>query len=283
MSALTFRLKAPLPDRLDVSPLIPERLSGLMVDQIRYLELWLGGQAVPAGELFDIDRSIDEAHAPEAALDPTAEDVRFESGDPRLDRLGAGMTTGRLTVHGSVGSRLAENVSGGLIRIHGSAGAYAGTLMSGGRVIVDEHVGDYLGGAWPGARHGLRGGRIQVGGDCGDRAGYRMRRGELLISGSAGSACGARMIAGTIAVAGRLGPGAAYAMRRGTILASEPPKTAAIMADCGLHEPVYLMTMVRGWQQLDPVFRFQAPIRYTRRLIGDRSVGGDGEILFPAR
>lgn len=274
MTALTFQLREPLPDRLDASPLVPEQLQGLMVDQVRFMKLRLGPREVTVGELFDVERGSDGREG---------ETIRFVGGDPNLDRVGAGLTGGRVVVNGPVGAFAGERAQRGAIDIYGDAGAYAGTSMSGGNLRIQGSAGDYAGGAWPGARHGLRGGRIHIGGDCGARAGYRMRRGEILVAGDAGPLCGGRMIAGTIAVAGHVGTGVGYAMRRGTLLVSEAPETSAVLADCGYHEPVYLMVMVRGWQNMRPSFRFHAPIRYTRRLVGDRSVGGDGEILFPGR
>lgn len=121
---------------------------------------------------------------------------------PRLDRIGAGMASGRLIIEGNVGDDL-------------------GASIFGGQIIVQGNAGDRVGGADQGATRGMTGGEIAITGDAGHHVGHLMRRGLISVGGKCGHSPGYRMLAGTIVIArGPLDhPG--LEMQRGTIICLE--------------------------------------------------------------
>nr|AAK30006.1 formylmethanofurane dehydrogenase-like protein [Methylococcus capsulatus str. Bath] len=209
MTALSFTLKSPLRQRLDASPLVPDRLLGKSPKEIATLDLQYGNRRIAAADLFDI-------------AGDDAESVRI-SGSPKLDFAGRGMTRGSLIIDGDAGAYVGMHMKGGRLCVSGSAGLYAACELKGGIVEICGNAGDLLGSALPGNKKGMSEGVVIVRGDAGDRVGDHMRRGSILIEGNAGMYLGARMTAGTIAVRGRIGACAGYAMKRGTLLVYGSP------------------------------------------------------------
>lgn len=271
MSTLCLTLKAPPPQRVDLSPLSTDRLAGKSPTEVAAIELASGNRRVRVDTLFDI-----AGHS--------ATEIEIRGACDRLDRIGAGMSRGRVVIRGEAGAYLGAGMTGGLIEVHGSAGAYAGTGMQDGTVLITGNAGDFLAAALPGDRWGMTGGTLVVGGDAGDRAGDRMRRGMVLIEGNAGAYCAARMVAGTLAVWGSVGPFPGLAMRRGTLLLrTVPGALLPTFSDCGEHPHGFLTLLLRSWRGLPS--RFAAlPDRdlRARRFMGDRAGGGVGEILVLA-
>lgn len=268
MSSLTFSLKSPLRQRLDVSPLIPDFLVGKSAQEIALIQLQYGNRKVPAGELFDIEGG-------------DAESIRL-SGSPKLDFTGRAMTRGELDVDGDAGAYLGMHMKGGRLCVSGSAGLYAACELKGGVIEIGGSVGDLLGAALPGNKKGMSGGVVIVKGNVGDRAGDHMRRGAILIEGNAGAYVGARMTAGTIAVRGEVGAYAGYAMKRGTLLFYRSPDAInPTFNDCGTHSLGFLPLLLKGFEGLDTYFSGQEARRSrVRRFAGDLSVLGKGEILL---
>jgi formylmethanofuran dehydrogenase subunit C len=267
MSALTFRLKQAVTQRIDMSPFTPQGLSGMGLGDMAHIPLWLGNRQLPAGELFEI--SGDE-HT----------EIVIQSDSDRLDRIGTGMSGGSIRVEGNAGAYLGCGMRGGILRVSGDAGLAAGCAMSGGRLRIDGDAGDFLGGAVTGERQGMRGGTILVKGSAGDRAGDLMRRGTLLIGGDAGDYCASRMVAGTIAVLGKCGAQSGLSMRRGSLLLTrEPTSLPASFNDNGRHDLAFLPLLTHSFQ--DPAF---AALRErgsrVQRWLGDLRCGGMGEILI---
>jgi formylmethanofuran dehydrogenase subunit C len=267
---MTFTLKSPLEQRLDVSPLVPDVLLGLTGKEIASLPLQYGNRQVAAAELFAIEGG-------------DAESVRI-SGSPKLDFAGRAMTRGVLTIEGDGGAYLGMHMKGGRLSVSGSAGLYAACELKGGIVEISGNAGDLLGGALPGNKKGMSEGVVIVRGDAGDRVGDHMRRGSILIEGNAGAYLGARMTAGTIAVRGAVGPWAGYAMKRGTLLVyGSPSAIGATFNDCGMHTLGFLPLLLKGYEGLGTCFSDQKVRRArVRRLTGDLSVQGKGEILLVA-
>jgi formylmethanofuran dehydrogenase subunit C len=269
MSTLRLTLREAPAQRVDLSPLTPDHLTGKTSAEIGAIELALGNARVRVDELFSLSGDF-------------VSELAILNGCDRLDRLGEGMTHGRITVDGSAGAYLGAGMSGGVIEVHGSAGAYAATGMKGGMIHVTGNAGDFLAAALPGERGGMQGGTVVVGGDAGDRAGDRMRRGVLLIEGNAGDYCASRMVAGTIAVAGTVGRCPGFAMRRGTLLLlKSPPAVGSTFSDCGEHPLSVITLMVRSWRTLPGRFATLSDTRVrARRYVGDLANGGLGEILL---
>jgi formylmethanofuran dehydrogenase subunit C len=266
VSRFTLTLRAPPPQRVDLSQLIPEQLSGKSVREIALLPINTTRAALTVGDLFQL-REGDRR------------EVVFEGGAERMDRLGAGMSVGSIHVDGEVGVEAGRLMAGGTLHIEGSAGPFTGSGMRGGKLTVGRNAGERLGGPLAGETEGMTGGVIHVLGDAGPRAGDRMRRGFVLIEGSAGECAGSRMIAGTIAIGGKAASLPGYLMNRGTILiAGGVERLAPTFLDCGVFELVaarLLATYVAGVSEmLGDAFR--APLH---RYAGDLAALGKGEIL----
>lgn len=266
MSRLTFILAAPPPQRVDLSALIPEQLRGKSVQEIAALPINTTRAGLKVGDLFNL-REGDR------------DEIVFDGGGERMDRIGAGMSSGSIRVGGEVGVEAGRRMTGGSLFIDGDAGPFAGSGMRGGKLTIDGNVGERLGGPLAGETEGVTGGVLRVLGDAGPRAGDRMRRGFILIEGAAGECVGSRMIAGTIAIGGVAGPLPGYLMNRGTILiAGGVERIGSTFLDCGQFELVaarLLATFVAGDS---PVLgqAFRGPLR---RYAGDLAALGKGEIL----
>lgn len=267
MKPLTLRLLDRPVHRVDMSAFTPERLAGRAPEEIGAMAVWQGNRQVPAGELFRV-----------TGRDAT--DIRIETDSDRLDRIGAGMARGSITVEGRAGAYLGRAIQGGNLRVLGDTGIFAGSAMSGGSLRVDGSCGDYLGAPIPGERHGMRGGLIEVRGNAGARAGDRLRRGTMLIGGSAGDYTGSRMIAGTLIALGGTGGHTALGMHRGTLLLPFEPDLPPTFNDNGVQDLGFLAVLGRALRELDPPFR-QLGERGIRvhRWLGDLGYGGRGEVL----
>lgn len=269
MTELTFTLKLDPRQRLDVSPLIPDNLSGKTLPEIGAIPLQLGNRRVRTAEVFSIEGQ-------------GAETVRFQNTTDKLDFIGKGMETGEITVEGDAGAYVGMQMKGGVLNVSGSVGTYAACEMRNGQMTIGGNAGDYLGAALPGNKKGMQGGVVIVRGNVGDRVGDHMRRGAILIEGNAGVYLGARMTAGTIGVLGKVGDYAGYAMRRGTLLLMNAPENIpATFNDCGTHTLGFLALLLKGFQHYKTRFgSLTDQVKRVRRYAGDMAAAGKGEILI---
>jgi formylmethanofuran dehydrogenase subunit C len=270
MSALTFTLRQPPAQTVDLSPLTPDKLAVKSREEIARIELTCGNRKLRVAELFDIsgeDRS---------------EGMVFRASSDRLTYVGARMEAGTITVEGDCGSYAGLGLRGGRIVVHGSVGAFAGSGMRTGTIEVRANAGDFAGAALPGDKQGMRGGSIVIGGSAGDRLGDRMRRGIILVRGDAGPFCGSRMLAGTILVSGRVGESPGFALKHGTLLlAHAPAELPATFQDCGEHALLFLTLLEKHFQREGGPFHDFLPLApRVRRYCGDLATGGKGEILL---
>lgn len=254
--------------RVDMSPLTTDQLTGRTTAQVAAIELHSGNRSVRVDSLFDIAGTF-------------TSDLEIRGACVLLDRIGEGMTHGCLTVHGDVGAYAGARMQGGHLEVHGDAGAFAASGMRGGVLRVTGNAGDFLAAAIPGAHRGMEGGVVVVGGDAGDRVGDHMRRGLVLIEGNAGDYCAARMTAGTIAVWGRVGAFPGVGMKRGTLLLQAMPEhPPATFNDCGESDHGFLTLLARSWRPFSGKFGAVPDSRVrARRLMGDLANDGRGEIL----
>jgi formylmethanofuran dehydrogenase subunit C len=270
VSGLALTLRETPQQRVDLSPLIPDRLMALDGASIADAELTCGNRQIRLADLFTV-----------AAGDPT--DLRLIGDYSRCDGIGAGMTRGTITIEGDAGAYLGLQMQGGAIRVHGDVGMTAATEMHGGLIEIDGNAGDLLGGALPGNMKGMAGGLVVVRGNAGDRIGDRMRRGTIVVEGNAGAYAASRMIAGTVVVLGAaVGAYPGFGMKRGSlILCSRPERQLPTFGDCGWHDLGFLRLLSRHLRgrsrRLDERATGAATVR---RLAGDRAVGGKGEILL---
>src|SRR3954462_15782206 len=228
---LTLRLREQPAVPLEAELLCPDRLAGASRDEIEALPVWHGNERTRVGEFFDISGAGDE--------------VRLEGDLSRVKFVGAGMTTGRLTVAGNVGMHAGAGMRGGELHVEGDAGDWAGAGMRGGTLVVRGSAGCQLGGLYPGERAGMRGGEIVVHGDAGARAGAGVRRGLIAVAGRVGDAAGSRMLAGTIVALGGVGARAGAGMRRGWIVTMAPAMPLATFVFSCVSRPPFLGLYLR--------------------------------------
>jgi formylmethanofuran dehydrogenase subunit C len=265
--ALTFTLREQPVMPLEAEVLSPDRLAGASREEIEALPVRHGNERTPLGEFFAVSGSGDD-------------DVRLEGDLRRVKFIGAGMSTGRLTVTGDVGMHAGADMRGGELRVEGDADDWAGAGMRGGRLVVRGSAGRQLGGVHPGERAGMRGGEIVVHGDAGAQAGAGLRRGLIAVAGRAGDAAGLRMLAGTIVALGGLDARAGAGMRRGTIVTMAPADPLATFVFSCTYRPPFLGLYLRRLRALGlAVSDEQLKGRY-QRWCGDGLELRRGEILI---
>lgn len=265
MSALTFTLKITPQQRIDMSLLIPDVLSGKSSEEIAAIHLSYGKSQLRVDEAFDI--SGDDSS-----------DIVIANSHGKLDYIGSKMKTGVITVKGNAGSYLGFQMRGGSMSVHGDVDAYAASGMAKGLIHIHGNAGDFLAAAIVGDRKGMKGGTVIVTGNAGERVGDQMRRGILLIEGNAGSYCASRMLAGTIGVLGSVGEYVGYGMRRGTLLLTKTPIMHATLQDCGMHTLPFLSLMFKSFAQLPSKFA-KIDTNRVQRFAGDLANDGKGEVL----
>jgi formylmethanofuran dehydrogenase subunit C len=267
MSALTFTLKLKPDQRVDMSPLVCQKLAEMQPAEIAALTLQNGKRKIRVDELFDITGS-------------DAQNIVIKNSFSKLDFIGKELDGGRIKVEGDAGAYLGLGMKSGEIEVSGDVGIYAACEMKKGKLIINGNAGDFLGAALPGNKMGMKGGTILVKGNVGERAGDHMRRGNILIEGNAGDYCGSRMTAGTIAVMGQTGRYLGFAMRRGTLLLWNQPQASARFNDCGAHTLAFLPMLFASFKKLDSIFADNsAAFNRVQRYAGDMSEMGRGEVL----
>jgi formylmethanofuran dehydrogenase subunit C len=269
VSALVFTLRDTPSQRLDLAPMVPQRLAGMSESAIAKIELQTTRERACAGDLFKITAG-------------DAETIQFDGGSERFDRIGCGMSYGRIHVEGNVGIQAGRLMGGGNLTIDGNAGLWAASGMKGGVLNIQGNAADRLGGPLAGETAGMRGGIVVVRGSAGARAADRLRRGMIIVEGKAGAHAGSRMIAGTLIVRGRAGPLPGYLMARGTlVLAAGAEALSPTFADCGVHDFEANALMAAYIKPYSPALA-DALRRPWRRLAGDMAVTGKGEIFYPS-
>jgi len=267
MSALTLTMKTRLDQRVDMSPLVCQKLEGLSMAEIAAIELQNGKRKIRVDSLFGIKGS-------------DTQNLVIQGSFSKLDFIGKQLDGGTITVNGDVGAYLAQEMKSGTIKVQGNAGLYAACEMKNGYLEITGNSGDFLAAALPGNKQGMKGGVVLVKGNVGERAGDHLRRGTILIEGNAGDYCGSRMVAGTIAVMGQTGRYLGYAMRRGTLLLWNQPQLSATFNDCGSHTLAFLPILFASFKSLGSRFAEESEaFNRVQRYAGDMSEVGRGEVL----
>jgi formylmethanofuran dehydrogenase subunit C len=263
---LTLALREQPVVPLEADVLCPDRLAGASRAEIETLPVWHGNERTRVGEFFSVSGAGD--------------DVRLEGDLSRVKFVGAGMTTGRLTVAGDVGMHAGAGMHGGELHVEGDAGDWAGAGMRGGRIVVGGSAGRQLGGAYAGERAGMRGGEILVHGDAGAQTGARLRRGLIAVAGRLGEAAGLQMLAGTIIALGGVGARAGAGMRRGSIVTMAPATPLMTFVFSCIYRPPFLRLYLGRLRALGlAVSDQQLDGRYAR-WCGDGLELRRGEILI---
>lgn len=265
MTALRLVLRREVGQRLDLSPLTPDRLTGLDAAAIMAMPLHTTRQRATVGDIFDV-------HPGDSA------EIVIEGGSERFDRVGEGMQTGTLTVEGDVGQQAGRIMTGGKLVIRGNAGGWAASGLSGGMLEITGDAGPFLGGPLAGERTGMRGGVVLVRGEAGARAADRLRRGLVIVEGDAGAHAASGMVAGTLVVCGTAGGLPGILMRRGTIVLGKPAELAPTFVATGGAELVFSRLLAGGAAPFSP--KAAACIRAAcKRYAGDMAVLGKGELF----
>ncbi|HTI17735.1 MAG TPA: formylmethanofuran dehydrogenase subunit C [Trinickia sp.] len=270
MNAITLRVKDAPGFRVDASTLLPAVLASSSCNDVPRIVLQGAGERCTLGDLFSI-RQVD-ANAPSLTIE----------GDAQwLDRLGANMSEGTLTVRGHAGDYAGINMIGGELHIEGNSGRFTACELQGGRVTVHGNAGDFAAGALPGDMEGMAGGVLTIHGNAGARLADRMRRGTVLVGGDAGDFAASRLVAGTVCIAGEVGAHLGYGMRRGTLLLLNPPAHIAPTFTEGGHGfGVFWLLLSRALTHESAAFATLDTRALPRRYAGDLAVDGRGELLI---
>lgn len=269
MRALTFTLVARPGERLDLSPLTPQGLAGMNRREIEKVKVGTTRHGAVVGDIFRV-----------AGTD--LQEIVFDGGSSRFDRVAEGLTEGTVRVAGDVGALVGRAMRGGQVLVEGNAGPHAGSSMRGGRLEITGRAGDCLGGPLAGELAGMNGGMLIVRGGVGAYAADRMRRGLIAILKGCGDFAGSRMIAGTLVVAGGAGEMPGYLMRRGSIVLDRAPKSLSpSFVECGAPESVFAALLDRHLVN-EGVTKRPLLGSAPRRHGGDNAVLGLGEILYPS-
>jgi formylmethanofuran dehydrogenase subunit C len=265
---LTLRYHGATRIPVEAECITPDNLAGKTAAQVERLPVQHGNAAAALAEFFDVRGDAGDG------------EVHVEGDCGRVKRLGAGMTGGRLVVHGDAGMHLGAEMAGGALEVHGSAGDWAGAAMRGGLLRVHGRAGHMAGAAYPGSRTGMRGGALLIDGDAGDEVAAGMRRGLVAVGGAAGAFAAAALVAGSVFLFGPAGGRPGAGMKRGTVaFLGGPPELLGTFRPACVYEPVFVrlyLRQLRAWG-------FAVEDRFFsgawRRCCGDRLAGGKGEIL----
>ncbi|MBL8828076.1 MAG: formylmethanofuran dehydrogenase subunit C [Planctomycetaceae bacterium] len=254
---------------VEIEGLTPDWACDKSLAEIARFELFHGNRRLPLAEMFRITGS--------------ANDRRIDLfGDlSGVHWLGAGMASGEMHVHGSVGRHAGSHMRGGTLQVQGNAAGWLGTALTGGLIHVRGDAGDLVGAADLGAARGMTGGTILIDGNAGHEIGRAMRRGVIAIGGTAGDLVGFNMLAGTVLVFGGCGQRAGAGMRRGTIgiLGRTAPQLLPTFRHATALRPQFMAVILRhlrnqGLTIDESLFATEFEIYH-----GDRLALGRGELL----
>jgi len=135
------------------------------------------------------------AHALAAGVHaPLTVDVRGHAG-----YYCAGMNDGAaITVHGNVGTGVAENMMSGVVRVRGDASQSAGATGHGGLLVIEGSASMRCG-------ISMKGIDIVVGGDIGPMSAFMAQAGRLVVCGDAGDGLGDSIYEARVYVRGVVG------------------------------------------------------------------------------
>jgi formylmethanofuran dehydrogenase subunit C len=267
--SLTLTLHTTPAVPLEAEVITPDRLAGLNQAEIAALPVQYGNQKATLGDFFRVTGTGNG-------------EIRVEGDLSRVKLMGAGMTQGRLALHGDVGMHVGAGMRGGEIVVEGNASDWAGAEMVGGRLEIKGNAGHLVGSGYRGSTVGMRGGEIIVHGNAGNEVGGAMRRGLIVIGGESGDFTGVNMLAGTLVVLGQMGWRSGAGMKRGSIISMrDAPILPTFTFACAYHPP-FLPIYLRYLRGLGlPIEDHHLTGAY-RRWSGDSVELNRGEILLLA-
>src|SRR5690242_10030909 len=92
----------------------PDALAGKSINEIAALSVQHGNASASLGEFFHIEGDAGDGN------------IVVEGDCRRVKRLGAHMTKGRLTIHGSAGMHTGAEMRGGVLHVYGQVDDWAG-------------------------------------------------------------------------------------------------------------------------------------------------------------
>jgi glutamate synthase domain-containing protein 3 len=143
----------------------------------------------------------------------------------------AGMNDGgAITVHGSVGTGVAENMMSGTVRVRGDASQSAGATAHGGLLVIEGSASMRCG-------ISMKGVDIVVGGDIGPMSAFMAQAGRLVVCGDAGDDLGDSIYEARIYVRGKVGSLGADCVEK-PVRDEHRAELAELLAAAGLeHDP----------------------------------------------
>jgi formylmethanofuran dehydrogenase subunit C len=268
MSELVLTTREFFPQRVDASPLQPDRLAKLSLREIEHLSLACeDGASLSVGDLFEVSGT-------------SANRLRVIGSTSQLDRLGARIQEGHIEIEGDVGHGLGERMSGGRIVLRGNARNFVGRAMRGGEIVVSGDIGDGAGTGLPGAKKGMSGGEIVVFGNAGAETGACLRRGIIAVAGTIGPHALRAALAGTVIAFGDVGEAAARWSKRASLIAMSDVTIPAGYAYASTFQPGFVRVLLT---HLRRSYAFPVTPEHIEqsfeRYCGDFAELGRGEIL----
>ncbi|MDB5306641.1 MAG: formylmethanofuran dehydrogenase subunit [Gemmataceae bacterium] len=263
---LTLRDASPIP--LELDGVTPDRVSSLTPLGVAKLPVFHGNRKEEIGQFFDVTG------------DPSQGWIQFAGDTTNVKSIGAGMTSGTVSVEGHAGPHAGAGMTGGHLIVDGGTGDWLGAEMGGGFIEVRGDAGNQVGAAYRGSRKGMTGGVILCRGAAGGEAGLLMRGGLIVVEQGCGEFAGASMIAGSIFVFGKTGDRLGAGMKRGTIFAGGVDELPPSFRYSCEYRPTFLPLYLRPLKAVmaavpDP--SVGGPVSCYR---GDLLHGGRGEILI---
>jgi formylmethanofuran dehydrogenase subunit C len=264
MIKLTLKDQPVVP--LEAEVLTPDHLSGLGLDAIRALPVFLGKRQLRVDDFFTV------------AGEPS-DQIELHGDLAKVKWIGRAMTRGQLKVVGNVGMHLGAYMKGGSIEVTGNASDWVGGEMTGGKIHVHGNAGGQVGAAYRGSLAGMNNGTILIGGTAGLEVGMRMKRGLIVIQGMVRDFCGLQMKGGTIVLLNGAEIRTGAWMTRGTIISLKPLKLLPTFSYACSYMPTFLGLYARHLASLGVTLPIDEKNGSYQRYSGDSSVPGKGEIL----
>lgn len=209
-STVALRPKHTFKVPVEAECISPEAFAGKSLEEVNRLKLWEGNRERNIGDLFDVKG--------ESSAKPDELSIQVLGDIQKVRRIGLGMSTGEIIIHGDAGFHLGEEMRGGKITVNGSSGSWTGAMMQNGLIEINGNAGDYVGAAYRGSVKGMKGGTIIIHGNAGNELGCFMRNGLIKVYGSTGQFLGMHMKNGVILVKGNCDGRAGAEMTGGKIV-----------------------------------------------------------------
>lgn len=253
---------------IEAECITPNALVDKTAAQIADLPVQHGNAPARLGEFFRVEGDAGD------------EQIVIQGDCSRVKLVGAGMTSGTITIEGNIGMHVGAEMRGGMIDVRGNAADWAGAEMRDGMIRIRGNAGHLVGAGYRGSRFGMRGGVILVDGNAGNEIGSGMRRGLIAIRGNVADFAGVSMIAGTLLLFGKCGIRIGAGMKRGTVavFGDKPPLLPSFRFDCVCHpvfHRIYLRYLQNAGFPVEPDFMNRSYRRYS----GDLVSLGKGEVL----